>query len=57
MCLHQLWGNYSSTYVPHEQNSLADWLSKVGLLSVEGDVTPLCSWMSPSTPLLPLTVA
>ena len=58
VCLHQLRGNYSITHIPREQNSLADWLSKVGLLSVEGDVTPLCSWMSPSSaPLLPLTIA
>ena len=58
MCLRQLRGNYSVTHVPHKQNSLADWLSKVGLLSVEGDVTPLCSYMSlSSAPLLPLTNA
>ena len=57
VCLRQLRGNYSVTHVFCEENSLVDCLSKVSLLSVEGDVTPLCSWMSPSsTPLLPLTV-
>lgn len=54
----QLCGNFCVTHVPREQNRIADWLSKIGLEGVSGDLQLLCRWMQPhSTPVLPVPAA